>query len=137
MSEKKKVDPQNVARHYRDWIIPTTLLVGVCVSIILVIIGKQELKVLDDIAIISAFSGLVVLLVNMFWLFVRLEDIELHNKQIDATSGTPYALGLGGSFLILISIALLFFRAATWLGIVASVAIVLSLVYIVHVAVKE
>lgn len=108
---------QGIVNQYRDWITPSTLLCGICLSVIIVSLTQEVFTKPLKTSVLLAFSAILFFLLNILYAFTRIEEIEHLNKNINADDGLLFILALAGIILTLLSITTLIFWKNKLLGI--------------------
>jgi membrane-associated HD superfamily phosphohydrolase len=112
----------------RDWLIPSTLIIGICVSIILYIFSLNELTTLLKLSAIASLLSMMLLTYNILHLFMVIGDMEFsqYSKTVPTYyEGLTYILSLSGMLTFLLSICLLCFSRSILVGIVGSVMLLI------------
>jgi len=113
-------------RVLRDWVIPSTLIIGICVSIILYIFALTELTKLLKASAIGSLLGVAFLIYNLLHIFGVLGSIEEYQKDPpDKEFYISYLFSLLGILAFMLSLSLLCLAKSLFLGVFSIVISVL------------
>lgn len=127
-------------RVLRDWLIPSTLLLGICVSIILYVVASSPLTKLLISSAITASVSTSAFILNLILIFGALGDVEMDKYQQEVPSrwfDRAYTTSLIGIITFAISLALLCFAKSLLLGISSVISFGVAIIIFVMIAFKE
>jgi len=130
MSDESVSLLERKVRVLRDWVIPSTLIIGICISIILFVFSSTELTKLLKASAIALLLGVAVLVYNLLHIFGCLGFIEESQEDIsDAYFHIAYIISLFGILAFMVSLSLLCLAKSLAIGIFS--VVVSTLVFII------
>jgi len=138
----KKVSEEASPVLSKDWLVPSTLIIGICVSIVIFVLTTPSY--LTNLLLATAITSIIsisLLMFNLLWVigFLDTEFIkphELENTSPNYLQNIHYSTLFIGMFFFMISLSLLCFTKSLALGIICSILAVAVFVLFVVLTLK-
>jgi uncharacterized membrane protein len=140
MSNNELYLREREVRVLRDWLIPSTLIIGICISIILYILTLNQITSLLKCSAIASLVSISLLAFNLLFIFGVLGKIDLDKYGEESPVSyfhATYIISLIGILAFMVSLSLLCFTRSLLLGYICAILSCLVFVLTVWVAIKN